>query len=68
MEKYKLLTSELKATINGLNIIRCEEKRVNYMEETFGQTCVWYDVCDCDENLLESFKTLVEAKKFAKQY
>jgi hypothetical protein len=68
MKKYKLLASELKATVNGLEIIRCEEKRMNYMEETSGQTHVWYDVCDCDEDILESFKTLREAKKFAEQY
>ena len=53
------------AEINGYTIIRSEARKFDKFERVFtGQTKVYYDVCDEDENLLESFKTLREAKRF----
>jgi len=52
------------AEINGYTIVRSEARNFDKWEQSFsGQTKVYYDVCD-EDWLLESFKTLREAKKF----
>lgn len=71
MKEFKTLDASLEKTINGLGIIRCEEKEVD--EETgkvCGHTRVWYDIClDCGEgDIIDSRKTLEEATRLAKQY
>ncbi len=54
------------AEINGYTIVRSEARNFDKWGQTFsGQAKVYYDVCDEDLDLLESFKTLREAKKFA---
>ena len=56
------------AEINGYTIIRSEAKKFDkWTQEYSGQTKVYYDVCDEDGDLLESFKTLREAKRFCEQ-
>lgn len=71
MQEGKKMTKErdtkhkVIAEINGYTIIRSEARKFDKLEESFsGQTKVYYDVCDKDMDLLESFKTLREAKKF----
>ena len=55
------------AEINGYTIVRSEAKRFStYEGKLTGHTKVYYDVCDSDMDLLESFKTLKEAKSFCK--
>jgi hypothetical protein len=57
---------EVIAKINGYTIVRSEARKYDRWERKFtGRTKVYYDVCDEDEDLLKSFKTLREAKRFA---
>ena len=51
-------------TYYGFTINREEDKKVDpFTDETYGRTTVFYTVNDSD-NMLESFKTLREAKKW----
>lgn len=67
-------TKTLKSTIlevkDGLAIIRCEEKKVDWEGNLHGQKIVWYDVCqdEGEGDTIESFKTLAAAKKFLAEY
>ena len=69
-EMEKNLNCKAMATINGLEIQRWEAKKQDiFTEELKGQTKVYYDVVDIAEDcLIDSFKTLKEAKAFAKSY
>lgn len=65
--KERDFAHEVVAEMNGYTIIRSEAKNFDKWEQKFsGQTKVYYDVCDEDGDLLESFKTLREAKNFCK--
>lgn len=65
MAKERDIAHEVMAKINGYTIIRSEAKKFDkWTQEYIGQTKVYYDVCDEDEDLIESFKTLKEAKRF----
>lgn len=68
MTKTMTMGAKKVAELNGFGIIRCEEKKVNVDGETYGQMNVWYDVCldNGDGDIIESFKTLNAAKKFAR--
>lgn len=58
---------EIVAEINGYQIVRSESRKHNdFTGEYSGQTKVFYDVCT-EEDLIESFKTLREAKKYCKE-
>ena len=68
MKKTKDIGHKVAAEINGLQIIRSEVKTFDtWTGEAEGQTKVFYDVCEGVE-LLESFKTLREAKRFCMNY
>lgn len=56
--------------INGLGILKTIERAVDHTGKAYGQKTVWYDVCmdKGDGDMLESFKTLREAKSFAKAW
>lgn len=65
MTKERDTNHKVVAEINGYTIIRSEARSFDKWEQSFsGQTKVYYDVCDEDMDLLESFKTLREAKRF----
>lgn len=65
MTKERDTNHKVVAEVNGYTIIRSEARNFEKWEQNFsGQTKVYYDVCDEDMDLLESFKTLREAKKF----
>lgn len=65
MKRERDIKHEVVAEINGYTIVRSEAKKFDRWDETFsGQSRVYYDVCDEDMDLLESFKTLKEAKNF----
>ena len=65
MTKQRDTNHKVMAEINGYTIIRSEARDFDKWEQAFkGQTKVYYDVCDEDGDLLESFKTLKEAKRF----
>ncbi len=52
---------------NGYQIIRSVTRDFNdFTMEYYGRKKVWYDVCD-EEDILDSFKTLREAKKSLKE-
>lgn len=70
MTYTKTLNSKLMSIINGLGVIRCEEKRVDWNGKTYGHAIVWYDVCEenGEGDTIESFKTLKSAEKFALEY
>lgn len=70
MTRIKTLNSKVMCVINGLGIIRCEEKKVDYDGNVYGQNHVWYDVCldNGEGDIIESFKKLADAKKFARGY
>ena len=62
--KERDIKNEIIAEVNGYKIIRSEAKKYDsFNGEYSGSTKVYYDVCD-DEDLLESFKTLAEAKRW----
>ena len=64
----KNLTCELKETVDGFDIFRCEAKKEDiFTGELYGQTKVYYDVC-YEDAIVDSFKTLREARRFAKEY
>lgn len=64
MAREKDINHSVVAEINGYTIIRSEAKDFDkWTQEYKGRTKVYYDVCD-GEDLLESFKTLREAKQF----
>ena len=66
MKNEKNLAVKVVEEINGYQIVRCEAKKYdNFTGEYSGRTKVYYDVCD-EEDLLESFKTLAEAKRWCK--
>ena len=66
MTKEKDITNKVVAEINGYQIVRSEARKYDKWTGSFsGQTKVYYDVCD-GIDLLESFKTLKEAKRFCK--
>ena len=66
--KERNLKCELKETVNGFEIYRCEAKNENiFTGELSGQTKVYYDVV-YDDNIVDSFKTLSKARLFAKNY
>ena len=62
------LTSQLIDTVNGYEIYRCEAKMYDeYNDKFIGSKKVYYDVCFSDGgDIIESRKTLREARKFAK--
>lgn len=65
MTKERDVNHKTVAEINGYTIIRSEARCFDKWEQTYsGQTKVYYDVCDEDGDLLDSFKTLKEAKRF----
>lgn len=70
MTKTMTLEAKKVAELNGLGIIRCEEKKVNLDGMTYGHVNVWYDVCldNGEGDMIESFKTLNAAKKFARDW
>lgn len=63
----KNLTSEFIDKINGYEIYRCEARTFcEYTNRFYGTRKVYYDVCMPDGgDIIESRKTLREAKKFA---
>lgn len=70
MNPTKTIKAEITDVINGLGIVRCEEKKVNWRGELYGHTLVWYDVC-ADEgygDIIESFKLCTQAILFARAY
>lgn len=67
MKNTKDIKNEIVAEINGYQIVRSECRNYNdFTGEYSGQTKVFYDVCT-EEDLIESFKTLREAKKYCKE-
>lgn len=65
MTKERDTNHTVVAEINGYTIVRSEARDFDKWEQKFtGRTKVYYDVCDADGDLLESFKTLKEAKRF----
>ena len=65
MTKERDTNHRVVAEINGYTIVRSEARDFDRWEQKFtGRTRVYYDVCDADGDLLESFKTLKEAKRF----
>lgn len=67
MTKERDITNKVVGEINGYIIIRSEARNYDEWSGTYsGRTKVYYDVCDDDDNLLDSFKTLREAKSFCK--
>lgn len=53
--------------VGGLTIIRSEARNYDKWSQEFsGKTKVYYDVCDEDGDLLESFKTMREAERFCR--
>lgn len=67
---YKqVLTNEIVDTINKYTIIKMKEKSLDYMGTPYGHTEVWYDVCldNGDGDIVSSFKTVKEARKWAKE-
>ena len=66
MKKEKDIKNEVVAVVNWYTIVRSESKKYDsFSEEYSGRTKVYYDVCD-EEDLLESFKTLADAKRWCK--
>jgi len=62
--KERDIKNEIIAEVNGYKIVRSETKKYDsFNGEYSGRTKIYYDVCD-DEDLLESFKTLAEAKRW----
>ena len=65
MTKERDMNHTVVAEINGYTIVRSEARDFDKWEQKFsGKTKVYYDVCDADGDLLESFKTLRDAKRF----
>ncbi len=64
----KNLSSELMAVVDNYEIYRCEAKMYDeYKDKFVGRKKVYYDVCFPDGgDIIESRKTLNEAKKFAR--
>lgn len=66
--KEKNLSCKLVATVGEFDIYRFEAKKQDlFTGELSGQKKVYYDVCHGDD-LVDSFKTLAQAKSFAKNY
>lgn len=66
MTKEMDIKNKTVAEINGYTIVRSEAKDYDRLTGKFsGHAKVYYDVCD-EIDLLESFKTLKEAKAFCK--
>ena len=64
MKREQDIKNEIVAEINGYTIVRSEAKKFDTWEQKYeGKAKVYYDVCD-GIDLLESFKTLREAKRF----
>lgn len=60
----KCVKCEVVETYYGFTITREEDKKVDILtEEPYGRSYVFYAVND-DDGMLESFKTLREAKKW----
>lgn len=61
------LTSLLVEVVNGYEIYRCEAKMYDeYKDKLIGRKKVYYDVCFLNGgDIIESRKTLREARKFA---
>lgn len=56
------------AEVNGFQIIRSVTRDYDkWTGEIRGRKKVYYDVCDDDGDLLDSFKTLQQAKAFCRQ-
>lgn len=62
------LTSLLVEVVNGYEIYKCEARMYDeYKDKFIGRKKVYYDVCFPNEgDIIESRKTLREARKFAK--
>lgn len=63
----RCIKCEIVETYYGFTITREEDKKVDiFTNETYGRTTVFYTVYEDVENgdMLESFKTLKEAKKW----
>lgn len=64
----KNLSCEIKEVVCGFEIQRCSARRQDiFTGELVGQTKIYYDVV-YDDMIVDSFKTLSAARKFARNY
>lgn len=65
----EILEIKLINIIGGYGIVKCKERYLDYYGKPFSRIRTWYDVCleeGCGD-IIESFKTLKEARKWAKE-
>jgi hypothetical protein len=68
MMNEKNLSCEVKEVVCGFEIQRCTARKQDiFTGELSGQTKVYYDVV-YDDAIVDSFKTLSAARKFAREY
>lgn len=65
----EIIEIKVVAIINNYGIQRCKERYLDVDGKPFGRIHTWFDVCEDQGNgdIVESFKTLREAKKWAKE-
>ena len=68
MEK-EIIEIKVVAIIGDYGIQKCKERYLDIYGKPFGRIHTWFDVCEeqGNGNMIESFKTLREAKKWAKE-
>lgn len=65
----EILEIKIVTIIGEYGIQRCKERYLDVDGKPYGRVHTWFDVCDeqGDGDILESFRTLKEAKKWAKE-
>lgn len=66
MRNERNLNAKVVEEINGYKIVRCEARKYDeWTGEYSGRTKVYYDI-EMDEEFIDSFKTLSEARRYCK--
>ena len=68
MEK-EIIEIKVIAIIGEYGIQKCKERYLDIYGKPFGRICTWFDVCleQGNGDIVESFRSLREAKRWAKE-
>lgn len=69
MEERELIKSKIIETIGEYTIVMAKEKAIDSNGEQYGYALTWFDICldNGDGDIVASFKTIKEARKWIKE-
>ena len=65
----EIIEIKIVAIVGEYGIQKCKERYLDYEGKPYGRIHTWFDVCleNGNGDIVESFRTLIEAKKWAKE-